>query len=47
MYNGSAISWKNFKQTVIADSTMKAEYIVASEAAKKAFWFKKFVEKLE
>ena len=37
--NGGAVSWKSSKQTVIADSTMEAEYIAASEAAKEAFWY--------
>ena len=27
---------------MIVNSTMEAEYIAASEAAKKAFWYKKF-----
>ena len=44
--NGGAVSWKSFKQTVIADSTMEAEYIAASEATKEAFWYKKFAAKL-
>ena len=35
--NGGAVSWKNFKQTVIANSIMEAKYIATSEAAKKAF----------
>ena len=38
--NGGAVSWKSFKQTVIADSTMEAEYIAASKAAKEVFWYK-------
>ena len=42
-----AVSWKSFKQIVIADSTMEAEYIVASEAMKKAFWYKKFAMEIE
>ena len=32
---------------VIADSTMEAEYIAASEATKEAFWYIKFVTELE
>ena len=36
--NGGAISWKN-----VADSTIEAEYIAASEAAKEAIWIKKFI----
>ena len=30
--NGGAVSWKSSKQTVIADSTMEADYIAASKA---------------
>ena len=44
--NGGAVSWKSSKQTVIADSTMEAEYIAASKAVKEAFWYKKFVVEL-
>ena len=44
--NGGAVSWKSSKQTVIADSTMEIEYIAASEAAKEAFWYKKFAAEL-
>ena len=44
--NGGAVSWKSSKQTVIADSTMEAEYIAASEAAKEAFWYKKFAAEI-
>ena len=44
--NGGAVSWKSSKQTVIADSTMEAEYIAASKAAKEAFWYKKFAAEL-
>ena len=32
---------------MIADSTMEAKYIAASEAAKEAFWYKKFVVEIE
>ena len=31
---------------MIADSTMEAEYIAASKAAKEAFWYKKFITEL-
>ena len=44
--NSGAVSWKSFKQMVITDSTMEAEYIAASKAAKEAFWYKKFAAKL-
>ena len=44
--NSGAVSWKSFKQTMITDSTMETEYIAASEAAKEAFWYKKFTAEL-
>ena len=40
---GGAISWRSVKQSSIADSTMEAEYIVASEAAKEAVWLRNFL----
>ena len=40
--NGGAICWRSVKQTCVADSTTKAEYVAASEAAKEAVWLKKF-----
>ncbi|XP_075083266.1 secreted RxLR effector protein 161-like [Nicotiana tabacum] len=33
-----AISWRRIKQTCVADSTMEAEYVAASEAAKEAMF---------
>ncbi|PKI70652.1 hypothetical protein CRG98_008885 [Punica granatum] len=38
-----AVSWKNVKQSCIADSTMETEYVAASEAAKEAAWLRKFL----
>ncbi|KAK8492465.1 hypothetical protein V6N11_034876 [Hibiscus sabdariffa] len=40
------VSWKSSKQETIADSTMEAEYIAASEAAKEVVWIKKFISEL-
>ena len=40
---GEAISWRSVKQSSIANSTMEAEYIAASEAAKEAIWLKNFL----
>ena len=36
---GGAVIWRSVKQKCIADSTMEAEYVAASEAAKEAIWF--------
>ena len=44
---GGAISWRSVKQSSIAKSTMEAEYIAASEAAKEAVWLKNFLLDLE
>ena len=46
MLNGAIVSWKSFKQEMTADSTMKVEYIVASDAIKEAIWIKKFITEL-
>ena len=35
--NGGTVSWKSFKQPIIADSIIKAEYVVASDATKEGF----------
>ena len=45
--NDGATNWKSSKQSVIVDSTMEAEYITISDAAKEAFWYKKFIMKLD
>ena len=47
LYNSGSVSWKSFKQSVTADSTMKAKYIVISKAIKKVYWYKKFAAKLD
>ena len=44
---GGAIVWRSIKQTCIADSTMEAEYVAASEATKEAIWLQKFLRDLE
>ena len=46
-FGGGAISWRSVKQSCIADSTMEAEYIAASEAAKETMWLKNFLMDLE
>ena len=44
--NGGAVSWKSTKQSVVAQSTMEAEYVAAAEAANEAVWLRKFVKQL-
>lgn len=44
---GAAVVWRSIKQSSIADSIMKAEYIAACEAAKESVWLKKFYTDLE
>ncbi|XP_074265987.1 secreted RxLR effector protein 161-like [Silene latifolia] len=46
MINGSAFSWRSFKEPVVADSTMELEYIAASEAAKEVVWIRQLLEGL-
>ena len=46
-FGGGAISWRSVKQSSIANSTMEAEYIAASEPATEALWLKNFLMDLE
>ena len=43
---GGAISWRSIKQSCIADSTMEAKYVAASEATKEAVWLRNFLMNL-
>ncbi|GKF00296.1 retrotransposon protein, putative, ty1-copia subclass, partial [Tanacetum coccineum] len=42
--NGGAVDWKSAKQSTIAMSSTKAEYIAAAEASIKVVWMRKFIE---
>ena len=44
--NGGAVSWTSSKKDTVADSTIEAEYITASDVAKEAVWIKKFIFRL-
>lgn len=41
--SGGAIVWKSSKQSIIAISTAKSEYMVVSEATKEVGWIRKFI----
>jgi len=43
---GGAVSWVSKLLTVVALSTTKAEYMVATQACKEAMWMKKLIEEL-
>ena len=43
---GAVVNWRSIKKSCIVDSTMEAEYVVASEAAKEAVMLKKFLMEL-
>jgi hypothetical protein len=40
---GRAISWKSSKQTMVATSTMEAEFIACYEGTKQALWLRNFI----
>ncbi|KAL0445440.1 UNVERIFIED_CONTAM: Retrovirus-related Pol polyprotein from transposon RE2 [Sesamum latifolium] len=44
--NGGVVAWKSSKKDTTMDSTTKAEYIAASEAAKEAVWMKNYIQEL-
>ncbi|XP_074314464.1 secreted RxLR effector protein 161-like [Silene latifolia] len=43
---GEAISWKSAKQTIIASSTMEAEFVACFEATIQALWLRNFLSGL-
>ncbi|KAL0378577.1 UNVERIFIED_CONTAM: hypothetical protein Sradi_3163200 [Sesamum radiatum] len=42
--SGGVVAWKSSKKDTTTDSTMEAEYIAASEAAKETVWMKKYIQ---
>ena len=44
--NGGSVYWKSFKQHTVVDSVCEAEYVAASDTAKKMVWLKKFITEL-
>ena len=47
MWAGGAISWKSVKQTLVASSTMEAEFIVCFEASNQGIWLRNFITRLQ
>lgn len=45
-FGKGALSWRSPKQDTTTDSITKAEYVVASEAAKEVVWIHKFIQEL-
>ena len=43
---GTTISWISKLQKVVALSTTKVEYVVATQASKEMIWLKRFMEEL-
>ena len=43
---GGDIVWRSIKQTCVVDSTMEAEYVAASEAAKEVVWLRNILKDL-
>ncbi|RVW22594.1 hypothetical protein VitviT2T_021333 [Vitis vinifera] len=46
MLAGEAVSWKSVKQTLIASSTMEAEFIACYEASNHGIWLRNFITRL-
>lgn len=47
LFNWSAISWRSKKRTIVARSTMEAEYIAMSFAVRQALWMKSVIHDLK
>jgi hypothetical protein len=46
MLNGGPVSWTSRRQSVVAQSTLEAEYIALSQACREAAWLRKLVAEL-
>jgi hypothetical protein len=47
MMAGGAVSWKSAKQSLVASSTMAAEFVACFEASNHGVWLKNFVTSLK
>ncbi|KAF7113220.1 hypothetical protein RHSIM_RhsimUnG0147800 [Rhododendron simsii] len=43
MLAGGVVLWKSAKETIVASSTMEAEFIACFEASSQAVWLKNFI----
>lgn len=43
LLNSGVVSWKSFKQEIIAHSTIEGQYVAACDATKEAVWIWKFI----
>ncbi|KAJ9538732.1 hypothetical protein OSB04_031465 [Centaurea solstitialis] len=43
-FGGATISWKSFKQTIIAKSTVELEFIALDKCGKETKWLRQFLE---
>jgi hypothetical protein len=43
---GGDVSWRSFKQSVIAGSTVESEYMATAEASSKGVWIRNFITEL-
>ena len=46
MFSSGDVSWRNVKQTLIATSTMEAEFVSCFEATSHGAWMKSFISRL-
>ena len=46
MLGGSAIVWTSRRQATVASSTVEAEYVAVSEAAREAVWLRGLFDEL-
>ncbi|XP_070009268.1 secreted RxLR effector protein 161-like [Nicotiana tabacum] len=46
LLDGGVVSWRSVKQTIVATSTMEAEFIACYEATSQALWLKNFISGL-
>ncbi|KAM1011590.1 hypothetical protein ACFX13_047685 [Malus domestica] len=47
LFGGGAVSWKSAKQTIIATSSMEAEFVACFEGMKQAVWLRNFMAELK